>query len=195
MKKNSKIKSSNADVKATNNYEEKKTVFNPIASEFKDWCLSTSVHGFSRLINSKNWLFKISWFILISLFAYNSVTSTLQLKQLVFIFHSFQQQVNLIKMFVGAVSSIFKYLDFETQINYENIILPIAEFPAVTFCNLNPFDLKGNNSEPSASAIYINSILSENSLNISLEDSTDYKLSTTKQAIRVIFLKIFLNLS
>lgn len=79
--------------------------------------------------------------------------------------------------------SILEYLKFETQINYKNVIQPIAVFPAVTFCNLNPFDLKGNNSD--SSSLFIDEIFSNNSLNISLANSADYDLATTKEAITV----------
>lgn len=71
MENDSKAKSTTKEITS----EDKNTIFYLISTELKDWCLSTSVHGFSKLISSRNWLKKIIWFSFIAFFAYNSMSS------------------------------------------------------------------------------------------------------------------------
>ncbi len=69
------IKNSNLDKKNVSNSEKKPTLFCQLLREVKEWCETTSIHGFSRLVSSENWIKRMIWFLFIIFFAYYSIQS------------------------------------------------------------------------------------------------------------------------
>ena len=74
-------------------------------------------------------------------------------------------------------------MSFNTVINFNTKIETPAEFPAVTICNLNPFDM-GTNAE---TGVYINKKLLLNNISPSINVSAnDTGISLVKQAANML---------
>lgn len=61
-----------------------------------------------------------------------------ELKTVTFFFKTFSNKK-------GAYRSTLSYLNYEVTTNYLNIIESPTEFPAISICNLNPYDFTENN--------------------------------------------------
>lgn len=76
------------------------------------------------------------------------------------------------RIFKGTYNSIQGYLSYSVNVNYQTILESPTEFPAVSICNLNSFDL----TTYSSSGTYINNALINNNI------SPNINLSTTDMA-------------
>jgi hypothetical protein len=92
----------------------KKTLKQKIKSKFHDWCKDSTGHGISHSARSDNWVMRIVWVLFfIGCMGYCTYT---------------------------IVRSITDYLKYETTISITRIEDLPATFPAVTICNINPFN-------------------------------------------------------
>jgi hypothetical protein len=108
-----------------------KTKFKLIKKELKEWGLNSTAHGISNLCRLENKLIKIIWIIcFISSFGY-------------------------------CISTIYNIIDnflqFDVLINQQVVSESPIEFPAITVCNLNPFDRRNAKN-------YITNTLAKNNL-------------------------------
>ncbi|RNA20730.1 FMRFamide-activated amiloride-sensitive sodium channel isoform X1, partial [Brachionus plicatilis] len=109
----------------------------------KEWCENTSSHGFSNMIRTDSWIIRIVWIILVLLFiGYCSFT---------------------------VVSIILDYFKYEVVVSYKIVSDSPSPFPAITICNLNPFDY----GTDEYTGTYLQNALINNSINPYIKLSTN----------------------
>ncbi|CAF0821207.1 unnamed protein product [Brachionus calyciflorus] len=86
----------------------------------REWCENTTSHGFSNMVKTDSNLIRVSWVVLVLCFSSYCLYT--------------------------VINSINSYLAYEVSVNYQIVADSSAEFPAVTICNLNPFDVAAETS-------------------------------------------------
>ncbi|RNA17960.1 acid-sensing ion channel 1-like [Brachionus plicatilis] len=99
-----------------------------------DWCENTTNHGFSNIVKADTILLRLFWVVILVLFS--------------------------TYCFSNIVISITKFLAHEVVVSNQFVSESTAEYPSVTFCNLNPFDVA---SEPTTGE-YLIEKLNQNSI-------------------------------
>lgn len=137
----------------------------------KSWSDKTSMHGISNIAESKSWLRRTIWIL-----AFLVCTT-----------YCLYCKFYLLSIFMDKTKYFFKYLSFIipiamidsfllfmqelTTTNVQNIRQNEHEFPAVTICNLNPFNTANNETKT-----FIEDILRENGYSLSVDnDSTAHE--------------------
>jgi hypothetical protein len=106
----------------------------PIKKPVVEWCFSTTVHGYSEIAAHESWFVKTMWILI-------TVGSNAY-------------------MIVGLVQIIQAFLQYGVVVNYQSVVESPSDFPAITVCNLNPFDLTSHTT----TGTYISNILMNNQI-------------------------------
>jgi acid-sensing ion channel 5 len=106
-------------------------LFDDYKSLLVEFGKSSTAHGISNILRSNNKLVSLIWLI----FFFSSISFC----------------------FFTIINLIVKYTEYKVFIKFKIEIETNVNFPAVTFCNLNPFDRRGANK-------YIDKILAKNNL-------------------------------
>lgn len=111
-----------------------KRINTAVKSTVKSWCKRTTTHGFENISSQRNAFVRAAW-IIATLVSFGYMTASL-------------------------VQYMQLYYHYNVVVKYENVIDAPASFPAVTFCNLNPFDLASDAS----TGKYISQVLKNHNL-------------------------------
>lgn len=83
----------------------------------------------------------------------------------------------------GLYQSVSSYLSYEVNVNYKSLIESPSEFPAVSICNLDPFDV----TTESVSGTYYVAALSANKISPEISLSTnDTAVSKVDEAVTLL---------
>ncbi|RNA09553.1 FMRFamide-activated amiloride-sensitive sodium channel isoform X1 [Brachionus plicatilis] len=115
----------------------------PLKKCILEWCENTSSHGFSNMVRTDSWIIRIVWLILVLLFIGYCIFS--------------------------VVTIILAYFKYEVVVSYKIVSDSPSPFPAITICNLNPFDF----GTDEYTGTYLENVLINNSINPSVKLSTN----------------------
>lgn len=89
-----------------------------ITEKFTNWCNDTTTHAVPHIAQNRNWLIKLMWLLaFLTSFAY-----------CIFL----------------LVQNFTQYFNYSVSITIQRVQETPLKFPAVTFCNINPFNEKGD---------------------------------------------------
>ena len=127
---------------------EKKRLGTELKELLKEFFEGFTMHGFSRVVTSERFTIKFLWTMFITVFvtyctfskyfiSIDSISLIFNWIELVII-HVNYSYYTILKVSVNSVTSYFEY---KTSVSLRRIFEKEVEFPAVTFCNLNAFDV------------------------------------------------------
>ena len=97
-----------------NSQFERKSLSQKLKTKFESWCKNTTAHAIPHVIESSNWFLKIMW--------------------LIFFLVGFAYCLYLL------IQSFVQYFNYSVSVSIQRIQETPIVFPAITICNLNPFN-------------------------------------------------------
>ncbi|CAF1056474.1 unnamed protein product [Brachionus calyciflorus] len=123
----------------------------------REWCENTTSHGFANMVRTDSWIIRIIWLILVIIFMGYCIYTVVQI--------------------------ILTYFSFSVVVSYQVLSDSPSPFPAVTICNLNPFDVATENT----TGAYINYALKANSITPNISISGEEKgITLVQQAASIL---------
>ena len=124
-----------------------------LKSLFTEWCEASTTHGIPRIARARNSFLKIMWFIFFSLCSSVCI-------------------YNITNTFID-------FITYKINVNIETINEVQTDFPAVSFCNLNPFKM----SDPDI-RFRIESIINRNNNSIKNLNRANLKIKVINNILK-----------
>jgi hypothetical protein len=128
------------EIKSKENSSKTKNFTDIIKKEAAQFCCETSAHGLGNIVSSEHYVYKFLWVFIvlagIATTAYCNYFNRVLFKKKIIIKNKY-----LISVITAALIVYYQYgVSVSISTNFEST----TQFPAVTLCNLIPFDLNSN---------------------------------------------------
>jgi hypothetical protein len=141
--------------------EEETSIKSKLKHVLQEWLNDTTTHGFSNILKSKTWFGRIIWTTILA----SSSCYCFYSKFLFCFLVDYKYFIYLNFYYSAIIVTLIQFFKWGYFISYSSYLESPTNFPAVTICNMNPFDI----SMSDFAGNFLNNVIKDNHINPTID--------------------------